>query len=232
MKNNLTTSKTLYVNGDSHTAGTYLSERQNLDECFAGLLANKMKCHYINEAMAGGSNARIIRTSKEYLRKHGNRDTIVLIGWSHPIRTECYINGEWLQIAPGELYEIKKDPELHAKWKAYINTLWDNKFDIVNLNRTVEHQYMIAEFSKWLYDRDMKHLFLWGQDSFFYKKNVFEISWTRNPWLKGNPYDPSIAFYNYCESKGHVADQWSHFSMEAHKDYADFIETELSVLGI
>lgn len=220
----------LYVNGDSHTAGTYLTTRENHDECFAGLLAKKMKCQYLNEAMAGGSNARIIRTSKEYLRKNGDQDTIVLIGWSHPIRTEWFIDGEWLQIAPGELYEVNKDPELHDKWQDYINTLWDSKFDSVNLNRAVEHQYMIADFSKWLYDRGMKHLFFHGHNSFFYKKNVFEIEWTRNPWLKGKPYDPNMAFCNYSESRGHVADQWYHFSMEAHKDYADFIETELSVL--
>jgi hypothetical protein len=45
---------------------------------------------------------------------------------------------KWLQIAPGELYEVKQNPYLHKMWKAYINTLWDDKFNAIHLNRTVE----------------------------------------------------------------------------------------------
>ena len=194
--------KTLYVNGDSHTSGTYLDMWDNYNDCFAGLLSKRLGLEYINHALAGGSNARIIRTSKEYLEKHGNKDTIVLIGWSHPIRSEWYIDNKWLQIAPGELYEVKQNPYLHKTWKAYINTLWDDKFNAIH---------------------HAKH-------SFFYKKNIFEMEWTSNPWLHKQPYNPTIAFCDFCESKGHVADEHSHYSMEAHKDYADFIEADLKVL--
>jgi hypothetical protein len=222
--------KTLYVNGDSHTSGTYLDMWDNYNDCFAGLLSKRLGLKYINHALAGGSNARIIRTSKEYLEKQGNKDTIVLIGWSHPIRTEWYINNKWLQIAPGELYEVKQNPYLHKMWKAYINTLWDDKFNAIHLNRTVEQKYMIAEFSKWLYDKGMKHLFFHAKHSFFYKKNIFEMEWTSNPWLHKQPYNPTIAFCDFCQSKGHVADEHSHYSMEAHKDYADFVEADLKAL--
>jgi hypothetical protein len=227
--------KTLYINGDSHTAGTYSEFANDHERCFGALIAKKYNLNYKNDALGGGSNNRIIRTSKEYLKNADAENTVVLIGWSTFERTEWLVNDKWHQIAGQPQYEIK-EKYLDILWKNYTASFhksWEKEGkeeSIFYLSRSIEAQYQIKEFSEWLSERNFKHLFFHAHSSFFYKKSIFEIEWPNDIWFQNKPYDLTVSFCNYSISKGYQPDHWYHFDYNAHRDYADFIEPELAKL--
>jgi len=244
----------LYTNGDSHLAATY--QHPNSEESimfqpevsFAGLLAKKHNLDYINESVAGCSNNRIIRTSKEFLRDKDPENTIVLIGWSTVERTEWYADGVWHQICGEPLYQYNfresvlppnfdkirwhdKSAEwitLSMMWSNYTNRLLNDHKETGNIifqSRTLEFQYYFKEFSDWLTKRNFKHMFLHLHEVFNVNE-FFKNNWNNDAWLFNDPYDPSIAFTRKSVALGHKSDKWQHFGPEAHKDYANYIEQE------
>ena len=221
--------KTLYVNGDSHVAGTYLDNMYQPDISFAGLLAKQNNLEYVNEAIAGGSNDRIIRTSKEYLKDADPSSTAVFIVWSTFERTEWFYENKWHQISGQPLYEPNSNQTLNKLWKEYTDAVWhDNneKSSIFYFSRAIETQYKIKEFSDWLTNKGFKHLFCHAHSSFFYKKSGFEIEWDNTRWLFNKPYDHSVTFCNKIIELGNKPDLHWHFDENAHKDYADYISVE------
>ena len=136
------------------------------------------------------------------------------------------VDGKWYQVADQDNYEILDNPYLNKVWRAYFDSLWKKECDYVMLNRAIEQQYHILEFSNWLTHRNFKHIFLHGNGSFFTKRSPFEIKWPNGIWLYDKPYDSNLSFCDHSLRKGHQADHWSHFGPEAHQDYADFIELE------
>ena len=213
----------LYINGDSHTAGTY-HERDNHDLCFSGVLAKRHNLTAINHARAGGSNPRIIRTSKEYLADKDPNDTAVLIGWSETSRAEWFVNGKWYQVAEEHGYEIRDDKFLNETWKKYRESVWNRECDYVMLNRAIEQQYQILEFSRWLSHRGFRHLFLHANTSFFYRRSPFEIVWPKDVWINDQPYNGTLSFCFQSMERGYQMDGQRHFNYDAHKEYADFID--------
>jgi len=249
----------LYANGDSHLAATYKypgDEHPILDQyemSFAGLLAKRHGLDYINESVAGCSNNRIIRTSKEFLKDKDPENTLVLIGWSTFERTEWYIDGVWHQICGESMYEYNFREELHPPgfdkefwskngdawktlsymWNTYRSRIMESdepNSQISNCNtlyvsRSLEFKYYIREFSEWLTDRGFRHMFM-HLDGQFWGGELFENDCNNAVWLYNNPYDENISFTCKSKSLNHKPDQHYHFSSEAHKDYANFIEQE------
>ena len=221
--------KTLYVNGDSHVAGAYLDKMYQPDISFAGQLAKKHNVNYVNDALAGGSNDRIIRTSKQYLKDADPLTTAVFIVWSTFERTEWFYENKWHQICGQPLYEPNSNQKLNQMWKEYTNAFWQDtneKNSIFYLSRAIETQYKIKEFSVWLTLKGFKHLFCHAHSSFFYKKTGFEIEWNDDIWLCNKPYDISVTFCSKVTDLGHEPDKCWHFDAKAHKDYADYISEE------
>jgi hypothetical protein len=221
--------KTLYVNGDSHVAGAYLDKMYQPDISFAGQLAKQSNLEYVNDAIAGGSNDRIIRTSKEYLKDADPSSTAVFIVWSTFERTEWFYENKWHQISGQPLYEPNSNQTLNKLWKEYTDAFWhDNneKSSIFYFSRAIETQYKIKEFSDWLTNKGFKHLFCHAHSSFFYKKSGFEIEWDNTRWLFNKPYDHSFTFCNKIIELGNKPDLHWHFDENAHKDYADYISVE------
>ena len=221
--------KTLYVNGDSHVAGAYLDKMYQPDISFAGLLAKKHNVNYVNHALAGGSNDRIIRTSKEYLKDADPLSTAVFIVWSTFERTEWFYQNFWHQICGQPTYEPHDNQKLNKLWKEYTDAFWhdtNNESSIFYFSRAIETQYKIKEFSVWLNSKGYRHLFAHAHSSFFIKKSGFEIEWNDNVWLLNKPYDNSITFCSKVIELGHKPDQSWHFDDKAHRDYAEYISVE------
>jgi len=211
----------LYVNGDSHTAGTYLENLSDNKKCFSALLANRYDLTHTNEALAGGSNNRIIRLSKEHLRNADPTRTVVLIGWSTFERTEWHVDGQWHQICGQPLYEIKI-PKLKKYWKDYTDKVWNDPNWTFYHARSIECQHDILDFHHWLKKKNFKHLFFHAHKEFTVDK-IFRLDWPGNIWLGNDPYNASLSFTQHSLKKGHSPDAWYHFDYDAHKDYADFI---------
>ncbi len=60
----------------------------------------------VNDSVPGGANDRILRTTFDWVLNQwlapgkDPASLLVVIGWSHPMRREFYIDGEWCQIIP------------------------------------------------------------------------------------------------------------------------------------
>ena len=92
----------LYANGDSFTWGTGIGnitakpqlnynkfENARLGNTWPGMLANLLSCEFINDGWAGGSNARIVRRTKQFINETENcADVIVVLAWSTAVRVE------------------------------------------------------------------------------------------------------------------------------------------------
>jgi len=209
---------TLYVNGDSHTAGTYKNYFSNLEDCATALLAKKHNLNYINRARAGGSNNRIIRISKENLTAMDPNKTIVLIGWSTFDRTEWFEDGTWHQICGQPWYNVSDS--LKARWTQHIETSQNNYEKLM-----AEWQEKIYEFHLWLKEKGFVHRFYHGHQSF--NKNINNVTWPDNVWVKNNAHENQLSFTGYSQLKGFKPDEYLHYDYEAHKQYADFLEDDL-----
>lgn len=86
----------LYVNGDSFTYGTGVDSK----DTWPSLLAEKLDLNLVNDAVPGGSNARVIRTTLAFLARH--QPSLVVIAWSSFLRTEWPSHG----LEPQHLHEM------------------------------------------------------------------------------------------------------------------------------
>lgn len=213
---------TLYVNGDSHTAGTYKNYFSNLEECATALLAKKYNLNYINRARAGGSNARIIRITKQNLEQLDPNSTVIFIGWSTFERTEWVEDGIWHQICGQPWYNVSDS--LKSKWQEYI--AWSS--DLKNYYQlTVDCQKEIYDFHCWLKDHKFAHRFYHANEFFNLEAND-KIFWPDNLWVKNSPYSGNFSFTNYSQSNKFQPDDYFHFDYQAHKLYADLLENDLN----
>lgn len=130
--------KILYANGCSFTSGCELEgvgiphSEYNLEHAWPKHLMKLMGFDsVVNQAVAGGSNDRIIRTSMSWLSNANPEETFVVIGWTDAFRQEI----------------VYKD-KYHAILKDFTNTI-DNKRDYKYLKE--------AQKSYTVFNCDEKH---------------------------------------------------------------------------
>lgn len=214
--------KHLWVNGDSHTAGTY--SPTNVATPFAQQIANHFNLDYTNIALAGGSNQRIIRTTIEALPSLSPQDTFILIGWSSWERTEWYWDNQWHQICGDPGYNI---PEYYQqRWQAnadyYSQQFTDKSADQELWMRSKYQENAIFSFHHLLNNLGYKFLFFLGcANSFRWESHGATTS--KLPWLPGSwAHDPYIeeGFSYACEKCGFARDHFWHYGQSAHDMYA------------
>ena len=167
----------LYVNGDSHAAAAEAVVPHAWaedDEFFWGLgrrphpenerasfgceLANHLYAILQCDAQAGGSNARIIRNTREWLRNQDRVDDIfVVIQWSTWEREEWLYDNIWWQVNASGIDEV---PEaLQDRYKQFIiDVNWATA-------RQKAHEDIWA-FHKELEQQDVRHVFFNGNHHF------------------------------------------------------------------
>jgi hypothetical protein len=217
--------KKLWVNGDSHTAGSY--SPCNVEQPFAKQLAQALDLEYTNIALPGGSNNRIIRTTIEALPQLEPQETFILIGWSSWERTEWYWNNQWYAICGDPGYDI---PEFaKSRWRQHADhyaNQFDNKISDHDLwTKSKEQEHAIWAFHQLLHNLGYKFLFFLGCANPFRWESTQETSsqlpWLQNTWAH-DPYQPT-GFSEFCESRGHKKDDRWHFGQAAHTDWADYL---------
>lgn len=100
----------LYVNGDSWTYGNGIDEDpiiksaglklpleadERLSYTWAAELGRLLSVNVSNNSLGGASNARILRTTTEFIQKypkHEYKNLLVIIGWTTVERNEIFIN--------------------------------------------------------------------------------------------------------------------------------------------
>ncbi len=61
-------------------------------------VSKNLNLNYINEAMGAGSNARIVRTTLDYvlsLTEEQRKELLIIIGWTCSDRSEIYLENSW-----------------------------------------------------------------------------------------------------------------------------------------
>ena len=217
--------KKLWVNGDSHTAGSY--SPHNVENPFAKQLANQFNLEYTNISLPGGSNQRIIRTTVEALPDLNPAETFILIGWSSWERTEWYWDNTWHQICGDPGYQM---PDFaRQRWQQHAEH-YRNQFDNPVSDHDVwtkskEQEHAIWVFHKLLKNLGYKFLFFLGCANTFRWESTQSFSsklpWEPDTWAH-DPYMP-LGFSDFCQEKGHVKDALWHYDQAAHNDYAEFL---------
>jgi hypothetical protein len=222
----------LYVNGDSHTAAAeavtphafaeddsqyfYLGRAPhpaNLAVSWGRRLADTLKMGLNCQAQAGGSNARIMRTTREHLFRP---DVIpgqyfVIIQWSTWERQEWFFEDVWHQVGASGTDGV---PEvLRERYRQFVSA--------IDWRACVHDQHAhIWDFHQELQDHGIRHVFFNGNNDFSLIKH-------QKPWGLNyiGPYDSKSTYSAWLQRQGFqtvAPDSW-HFGPEAHTAWARFV---------
>lgn len=221
----------LYVNGDSHTAAAeavnphawamddgelfYMGRAPhpaNLAISWGKLLSQTLRASFHCQAEAGGSNSRILRTTRDWLANTPiNQDLLVIIQWSTWEREEWLINGDYYQVNASGIDEV---PASHQQqYKEYIANLnWQQKTEQAHEDIWAFHQELL--------DQKIPHIFFNGNSDFSQIQN--QKDWGLN-YI--SPYDPNQTFDSLIRAHGiqTVAPKSWHFGKDGHSYFYRFM---------
>jgi hypothetical protein len=167
----------LYVNGDSHAAAAeavnpcafaeddpalfYLGRiphPENIAVSWGKLLSLTLKAGFHCGAESGSSNARILRTSRDWLDQQRAHDEILMIiQWSTWEREEWLYNGIYYQVGASGIDQVPA--ELQEQYKNYVvETDWPAK--------TQQAHDEIWQFHCELKEKNIQHIFFNGNNDF------------------------------------------------------------------
>jgi hypothetical protein len=222
----------LYVNGDSHTAGAeavnahafaeddsalfYLGRAphpENLTVTWGKVLSLALRSGFRCDAESASSNARIIRTTREWLCKGGasHPDQLIIIQWSTWEREEWLNDGIYYQVGASGIDDVPQD--LQEKYRNYVLGI-DWKY------KTEQAHKDIWEFHKELDEKGIKHIFFNGN-------NDFSAITDQKDWGVNyiGPYNPAQTYDAVIRSNGIdtvMPNSW-HFGRDGHTSFARFI---------
>lgn len=222
----------LYVNGDSHTAGAeavnqhafaeddsryfYMGRAphpDNLPATWGKQLGNSLNVGFHCGAESASSNARIIRSTRDFLKQFYLRreEILIIIQWSTWEREEWLHNGIYYQVNASGIDHVPQ--ELQEKYRQYILGIdWQAK--------TEEAHDQIWAFHKELEAQGIRHIFFNGNNSFggITDKRDWGTSYV-------DPYDPKGTFSAKLEQAGlqTVAPDSYHYGKDGHSFFHRFM---------
>lgn len=224
----------LYVNGDSHTAAAEavnphafaeddpsliylkrLPHPDNLSVSWGKILADTVKATFKCDAESAASNARIMRTTRQWLSnlQIPKKQVLAIIQWSTWERQEWLIDGTWYQITASGTDDV---PESHRQqYKEFVAGVdWHEV--------TQQAHETIWAFHEELADLGVRHIFFNGNSHF---GNIPKGA--RRDWAQSfiDPYDPKMTYNQWLLDHGHntVSPKSYHFGREAHAAWARFM---------
>lgn len=218
----------LYVNGCSHTAaaeavvpaafavddGRNGIDRRphpaNLAASWCTWVARSLNRNLICQAESGGSNARILRTTREWIANNPIicKDTLFVIQWTTWEREEWFHRGVYYQVNASGLDWVPD--ELQKRYKHFVvNIDWHKK--------TQEAHDQIWQFHQELEAQNLKHIFFSGHSTF--SDIVNQKDWNL---CYIDPYDRSCSYHNWLKNNGgRYANPASyHFDAPSHRLWA------------
>jgi hypothetical protein len=221
----------LYVNGDSHTAAAEavnpcafaeddpaltplgrIPHPANLAVSWGRLLSLALKAGFHCSAESASSNARILRTTRDWLCQQVNYDNVlVIIQWSTWEREEWLHEGVHYQVGASGMDDVPQ--ALQEKYRTFvIDTDWKHK--------TQQAHKEIWDFHQELTDQRIQHIFFNGN-------NDFSLVTDRHDWGPSyiGPYDPKSTYHSIIRAQGiHTVapDSW-HFGQDGHSVFHRFL---------
>jgi hypothetical protein len=222
----------LYVNGDSHTAAAeavnphafaqddpalfYLGRAphpENLAVSWGKRLSQTLRAAFRCDAESASSNARIIRTTREWLAGagHAHPDQLVIIQWSTWEREEWLWNDTYLQLGSSGIDHVPA--ELAERYKQFVTQVdWQKK--------TQQAHDEIWQFHLELGAQNIRHVFFNGN-------NDFGSIEDRRDWGKNyiSPYNAQMTYDAVVRAQGidTVSPQSWHFGDDGHSAFHRFI---------
>lgn len=221
----------LYVNGDSHAAAAEavnsyafaeddpdlghlgrIPHPANLGASWGRLLSTTLKAGFHCGAESASSNARILRTTRDWLsHQTGYNDLLLVIQWSTWEREEWLHNSIYYQVGASGLDHVPQD--LQEKYRHYvIGTDWQFK--------TEQAHNDIWQFHQELKHQNIKHIFFNGNTDF--GKISDQKDWGTN-YI--GPYDPTQTYDAVIRAQGidTVAPNSWHFGRDGHSYFHRFM---------
>lgn len=221
----------LYVNGDSHTAAAeavnphafaeddsdlfYLGRAPHPDNIVVSwgkLLSQTVKSSFHCGAESASSNARILRTTREWLSQQtAYNEILLIIQWSTWEREEWLHNGSYLQVGASGTDHVPA--ELQTRYKEFVaNTDWFSK--------TQQAHEAIWQLHEELLQKNIKHIFFNGNNDF--AKILNPKDWGTS-YI--GPYDPRMTYNALIRAQGidTVAPNSWHFGRDGHSYFHRFM---------
>lgn len=222
----------LYINGCSHSAaaeaavphawaiddGQYWDRGTephpaNLAVSYGRHLADALGAELVCEASSGGSNDRVIRTTKSWIENNPDKltDTFIILQWTTWEREEWLHNSTWYQVNASGIDIVP--PELEQRYKNYVIGIdWDKK--------TPEAHEDIWQMHLYLKNLGIRHLFFSGHSTFSDIQN-------RRDWgtTYMNPYSRDDSYHNWLKNNGgtYANAQSYHFDAKSHRLWAEHV---------
>ena len=232
----------LYVNGDSHSAAAEaavpysfaeddslyyalgrIPHPENERVSYGCNLANRLFAVYHTDAESASSNARIIRTTYQYLKDEGTPDAII-IGWATWEREEWLHNNQYYQVTAGGTDLVPS--ELMPKYKEWVISAADRYVE----DELQQHE-TIWQFHNTLKDLEIPHLFFNTYSCFSHirQNGLAQYAWGDN-YI--DPYFEESTYYHWLKQNGcnTVNPNSYHFGVDAHEKWADFLYPHLTRL--
>jgi len=199
----------LYVNGDSHTAGAeavnphafaeddpalfYLGRSphpENLEVTWGKQLSLALRAVFHCDAESASSNARIIRTTREWLANEGrgHPDQLIIIQWSTWEREEWLYDGVYYQVNGSGIDQVPQ--EAQERYRNYVIGLdWATK--------TQQAHSEIWAFHQELNDLGIRHIFFNGNNDFgkIQDRKDWGVSYI-------GPYDATQTYHAQLQAAG------------------------------
>lgn len=221
----------IYTNGDSHTAGAeavnpyafanddpqlfYMGRQPHPDNAqvaWPRVLGDMIKMPVHNNAESASSNARIMRTTREWLDTTTHRDVFAIIQWSTWERKEWLHQDEYYQVTASGTDDVPE--ELRQQYQEFIaNSDWHDEARQAHED--------IWQFHCELNSRQIPHLFFngnWAFDLAYIQPRDWE-----NCYI--GPYDQSLCYSQWLKDNRFetVAPNSYHFGNKAHASWARFV---------
>lgn len=236
----------LYVNGDSHAAAAEAAvphawaqddgflwgmgrqpHPENARVSFGCELANHLFAILDLDAQAGGSNARIIRTTRAWIERNRNSlsDTFMLIQWSTWERQEWFYDDEWWQVNASGIDQVP--PELEQRYKQFVVNI-----DWPTCTRQAHED--IWQFHCELEQQGIRHLFFNANSHFampvLNAQNLMEpviLPQDQKDWGVSylEPYNAAMTYDRVLKNNGfeYKNPESYHFGADAHCFWAEYL---------
>lgn len=221
----------LYANGCSHTAaaeavipavfavddGKHGIDRRphptNLEASWCTHVARELGAELVCEAESGGSNPRILRTTREWIAANPDKlkDTLIILQWTTWEREEWLFEDCWYQVNASGLDWVPE--QLKQRYKEFIVSIdW--------MQKTQQAHQDIWELHQELVNKSIRHLFFSGHSTFSDIQN--QHVWGR---YYMDPYLRQGAYHNWLlQNGGSYANPASyHFDAKSHRLWAEHV---------
>jgi hypothetical protein len=223
----------LYVNGCSHTAaaeavvpecfavddGRHGIDRRphpvNLAASWCSHVAQTLGAELVCGAESGGSNARILRTTRAWIDQNRDRldQTLMILQWTTWEREEWLHNGIWYQVNASGTDWLPD--ELHDRYRQYIVDIdWNQCTQPAHQEIWQLHQELEAQ--------NVQHLFFSGHNTFGDIGTAQQQNW-QNCYIY--PYDRDQSYHNWLLKNGgsYATASSYHFDAKSHRLWAEYV---------